>query len=211
MQHDMFLSDDLTFEKWENRVVTFAPAEKDQPRQTVYDYESGLRQDNQLIVAYMPQPNAPQLQDKVIEVENSYASAAWNSLLPRIVDLKKPGVYAFSSYNADRHGLVLRTIEILGTTPLDLGARRVNATKLQDSEGLIPPINEIDVDDKGRILRVSADPLEMLTTTKEYAEQKYSKQVGELQTFLKKHPIQEPTPAPRERPSPKERGKKETP
>jgi len=200
LRHDMYLTDDLSFENWENRVMTIPPAAAGAARQVIYELESGLRQDNQLVAAFMPTPNASEMQDKIIEVEKSYASAAWHSLLPRIVDLNQPELYAFASYSADRRGLVLRTFEVIGPAQVTIDGRRVQAIKLQDSEGLIPPINEIDVDAGGRILRVVAGPLEMLATNRQDLEQRYETSVKEGQEILRKHPLKEPTPAPRDRP-----------
>jgi len=148
----------------------------------------------------MPHPNAAQLQDKVIEVEPSYAPAAWHVLLPRLVDLATPELYAFSSYNAERRGLALRTLKVVGPTRFGGSGGQTAAIKLEDSEGLIPPITETDVDSKGNILRIIAGGLEMLATTREHVEQTYASRVKAAQEVIKKLPIKEPTPAVRQRP-----------
>jgi hypothetical protein len=200
VQHKMFLTDDLTFENWEN-LVSVIPPKVDAEHTVVHDYDSGLRQDNQLIVAFMANPNGIELQDKIIEVEPSYASAAWHSLLPRLVDLKKPELYAFSSYHAERRGLALRTIDVLGPKRMTIDGQAVTANKLEDSEGLIPPISETDVNDKGRILRIATGPLEMLPTTQKDCEQRYLQRVRDAQGVLKKYPLPKLEPAHRGRPN----------
>ncbi len=204
LRHDMQLTDDLEFEKWENRVYTLPPPPKTpgQPRQLLYQLESGLRQDRQLIAAFMPRPNATELQDRVIDVEPTYASAAWHSLMPRVIDLNRPELYAFSSYNAERRGMVLRTVEVMGPAQVMIGGRMSQAFKLQDSEGLIPPINEIYVDGQGHILRVVAGPLEMVAANKQDILHRYSKRVSEAEATMRKYPVREPSPARRESPMP---------
>src|SRR5262249_264730 len=120
LRHEMQVTDDLNFESWINRVYTLMPASGSAARQLIYNYDSGARQDRQLIVAYMATPNASELQDRVLEVDENYSAAAWHSLMTRVMDLKHPQLYAFSAYDADRRGMVLRTIELTGPTSVNL-------------------------------------------------------------------------------------------
>mgnify|MGYP001133454039 CR=1 FL=1 len=200
LRHTMYLTNDLTYERWENRVYTLPPETPGQTRRMVYQLDNALRQDDHLIAAAMPEPNSPELRDKVFEVDRTYASAAWMTLMPRIVDLKKPQIYAFSAYDSTRRGIILRTIEVVGSRSITLGSQRVPTTHLQDSEGLIPPISDIDVDSKGRILRVVSGSLEMIATTKQDIETRYLQRVNDAQALFRKFPVQEPRPMPHDRP-----------
>jgi hypothetical protein len=199
LRHTMFLTNDLTFEQWENRVYTLPAETPGQTRHMIYQLDNALRQDDHLIVAAMPEPNSPELRDRVFEVEPTYASAAWMTLMPRLIDLKKPQIYAFSAYDNTRRGMILRTIEVLGSRTITLGAQRVPTTHIQDSEGLVPPISDIDVDSKGRILRVVSGPLEMIATTKQEIEKRYLKRVADTLVLFRKFPVQEPRPMPHDR------------
>jgi hypothetical protein len=185
LQSTMFLSDDLNHERWENRLVVLDPPEKPgDPRMAAFDFESGIRQDNQLIVKYTAAPNSDKVLDKAIEVEKTYAPVSWDLLFPRLVDLNTPQLYAFSSYDTARRGLQLRAYRIIGPQRLVVGGKAVTAIRIEDSEGLIPPINKIDVDEKGRVLRVQAPGTEMLTTTRAHIDAKYGQRVKETLALL---------------------------
>jgi len=199
MRHEMLLAADLSYEEWENRLLVLTPAQANAPRQSGLELDRAIREGNKLLLAYTPELNAPELREKVIEVEKSYASAPWDVLLPRLVDLKKPELYAFSSYDAGRRGLVLRTFRVVGPSPVQIGGRRIPAFKLEDSEGLIPPIHEIYVDEQGRILRVnlhvSGTLLEMVATTRQALERQYGARIEEAERLFQKSPVPEPIPA----------------
>lgn len=200
LRHTMYLTDDLKFENWENRVYALgAPDPQTRRQEMMFNLESGLRQDRRMIAAFMPKPNAEELQDRILEVDSRYASAAWFSLVPRVLDLKTPQLYAFSAYNPERRGMVLRTLEVLGPTEFTFEGRLIRATKLQDSEGLLPPVSEVDVDTKGNIIRVVAGSLQMIATSRSQLEAKFARRVTEAEATMKRYPIREPRPAPRDK------------
>jgi hypothetical protein len=189
LQHDMFLATDLSFERWEDRLYVLPATQGNTPRQLMVQAENAIREQDQLGVAYLPKPNAIEKRDKLITVEKAYASAAWNVLFPRLVDLSKPELYAFSSYNSERKGLVLRTLEVVGPTHVLIDGQQLQAFKIEDSEGLIPPKSETYVDRSGRLLRVVAGNLEMVATTAKYIEQHYGRKTAEAEDlFLKLQP-----------------------
>jgi len=186
MVQDVFLAKNLSQERWENRVEVLAPPQTGVPRQTVVTMESGLRQDDTLIVKYNVPPS-DETKERVLKVESSYASTAWQFLLPRLIDLTESELYAFSSYSSDRRGIVLRTFEVVGPSEVMVHGQSTPAFKLEDSEGLIPPISEIHVDKKGRILRVIAGPLQMQVTTRKQVERDYGSRIKEATRLLRDH------------------------
>jgi len=196
LEHDMFLATDLSFERWENRLYVLPPAQGTAPRQLLIDIENAIREGNQLGVAYLPRPNSLEKRDKLISVEKSYASAALNVLLPRLLDLSRPAVYAFSSYKSERRGLILRTLEVLGPARIQVDGQDVSAFKIEDSEGLIAPKTEIYADRSGKLLRVVVDRLEMMPATAHDIELRYGKKVAEAQDLFKKLQPQPPSPPP---------------
>jgi len=204
MRHDMFLANDLSHEEWENRLMILAPAQSRAGYEVVLDVETAVRQDDQLLLRYTAKPNAPELMEKVIEIERSYASAPWDLLLPRLVDLSKPELYVFSSYDSSRRGLVMRALRVVGSSRVRIEGRTLPAVKIEDSEGLIPPIHEVYVDEKGRILRVllhiEGSPMEMVATTQEYVERTYGARLKKVQALFQQHPAREPGPARRTTP-----------
>ncbi len=198
MRHGMFLANDLSHEKWESRRLILTPSQEDVGRQAILDVESAVRQDDKLLITYTAQPNAPRLTEKVIAVEPSYASAPWEVLLPRLVDLNKSELYAFLLYDNGRRGPAVRAFRVAGQKNLRFGDRIVSAVKIEDSEGLVPPIHDMYVDKTGRVLRVvlrvEASPMEMVATTREHIERLYGDRLKETQALLQKHPVREPLP-----------------
>jgi hypothetical protein len=201
MQHAMFLAEDLSAEQWESRLILIAPPPSEGPREVSVEFDRAIREGDKLLVTYSTYSrklNQPGVKDKAIEVEASYAPAPWDLLLPRFVDLSKPDVYAFSMYDTSRRGLVLRTFRVVGPTRLTLGGRKVPAFKIEDSEGLLPPVHEMYVDAEGRILRISLDvagaPMEMVATSREYVERTFKTRVDEAEKVLKQ--LAPPPPPP---------------
>lgn len=199
MRHYMFLARDLSHEKWENRLMVLAPDPDRAGREAALTIENAVRQDDKLLIRYTPKPNAPELTEKAIEVESSYASAPWDVFMPRLVDLSRPELYVFSTYDTGRRGLVMRALRVVGPENVRIEGRTVPAVKLEDSEGLIPPVHEIYVDEKGRLLRVVIripdSSMEMIATTRDYIERTYEARIKQVEALFQQHPVKEPPPA----------------
>ena len=201
LEHEMFLSLDLSFERWENRLYIIPAGKVDSPQQIMVDLENAIRTDDQLGVAYLPRPNAQEKREKLFDVEPSYASAAWNVLFPRLVDLGRPELYAFSCYKSERRGMILRTLEVVGPRRVLVDGRQENAILIEDSEGLIPPKSKMYVDRSGKLIRLEADRLEMVPTTAQYVEQRFGRQVAEAQDLFKRFQPRPPAPPQAARPN----------
>ncbi len=186
MRQDMYLSHDLVVEAWENKVASYLDGNEIAEPVVVQTMDEGMRTDDKLIVANARSTSGT-MKRRVIDVERSYASGAWIVLFPRIVDLTSPGIYSFSSYNADRHGLAMRTFEVIGETQVRIGRRTIPAIEIQDSEGLIPPVNKMYVDARGNILKVEAGPLEMIQSERDVLERVYGERIQKAETLLRSH------------------------
>ena len=169
IQQVMFISHDLSYAEWDNRTRVFIPTDQGKPV-SMFGIEMGLLKDDMLLMDYTPTFNASELKEKAIAVEPSFGPPAWFAILPQILDLKKPELYAFSAYDSDRRGLILRTYELVGPTRIIIDNKQLPAIRIRDSEGLQPPFNEIDVDPTGKLLRAHAGPVELLATTQSYVE-----------------------------------------
>ena len=195
LRHDMFLADNLDFEAWENRVTTLTVPAEDGTRGLLVDVEQGLRRADTLVVKFVAAAGATKLRDKVLEVSDTYGSAAWLALLPRLLDLSQPETYCFGAYRSDQRGIGLRTFEVIGPDQVKVDGQTVPAVKILDSEGLVPPINALYVDKEGRLLRVVAGPLEMISTSQENCERKYKAKIEEADELFRRHA---PRPKPRD-------------
>lgn len=177
MQEDKFVADDLTYDEWRNFSQILPSKGADPKPRLVVSVEGGIRRNDQLVVEFSNQVGVTEKQDKAIQVERSYAPAAWPLVLPRMVDLNKPELYAFSMYDTERRGLVMRVFRVLGPTQITITGSRVSAFRIEDSEGLVPPISEIDVDKDGRVLRLVSGSVEMSVATKGQIEQEFAPRV----------------------------------
>lgn len=182
----MFLSDDLTAERWETMVEVVSPPKGTAPAQRLVTLEQGVRDADKLLIGFSKAPNSTEMSDKVVEIPESYGPAAVFTLFPRAVDLSKPELYAFVSYNSERQGLVLRTLRVLEPQQnITIEGRTLRVTKIEDSEGLIPPISEIYVDDKGRLIRIVAGNLEMLATDLDKIKALYAGKVAATEQMVR--------------------------
>ncbi len=197
LQQDMFVTADLSFEKWQSRRFTLSPPPKGGgQREISQEREDGRRRRVDLLVAYAGKSTGGEVTEKGIEVDATYASAPWDILLPTLVELKRPELYAFSWYDSSRRGLSLQTFRIAGTRTTPAG---LQATVIEQSEGLIPPIHELWVDRDGQLLRVVMNlpgkPVEMLATTRQDVERRYGTRVKEIEKLMPAPPPRETAPA----------------
>ncbi|HSA26580.1 MAG TPA: hypothetical protein P5159_08605 [Phycisphaerae bacterium] len=193
--HDMFEGTGLPFSRWETMVRTISPIPAGTDVITsLAQLERGIRQDDTLLVTYTRKADDAEMKDKAITIESSFASPAFLLLLPRLVDLAKPELYAFSAFSTDRRGLSLRTFRILGQKETLIDGRRTPVFTIQDSEGLLPPVSELLVDGAGRLLRVSSGPVEMVGTTQAEVERRYKNRVDAALAIFQKKPVRLPMP-----------------
>jgi len=182
---EIFASDDMTRERWSTRAEVIPPAEGSTPPRVLVTLEQGMREGDKLVLAYTGSPNAVKMTDKVLELPDGYAPQALFSLFPRMIDLSRPDLYAFAAYNSDRRGFVIRTLRVVGRQDILLDGRSVRTTRLEDSEGLVPPITENYVDPQGRLVRVVAGKLEMIATPPERIRSLYGEKVAAVDRALR--------------------------
>lgn len=203
LQNDMFVTHDLSYAKWDSTVRRLEPSARGEGLLPALDeVVRGLRQDDILAVGFTRPMNLSELEDKVIRLRSSFASPAWFVLMPRFVDLTEPQTYAFTAYDNDRKGLILRTLQIAGRTSVVIEGRHRPAFKIEDGEGLMPPFNEVYVDAEGQLLRLKTGTLEMTKTSRETVEAKYGQPVRDALAVFKAYPVPLPEPKTRIPPSP---------
>lgn len=177
VSEERFVAADLSYDEWRSLSQLMPSRQADPKQRLIVQMEAGIRRGDQLIVKYAGTGVDEKQNEKAIEVEPSYAFGAWPLLLPRLVDLNKPELYAFSMYDSERRGLVLRTFRVTGPGAAMFSGRRTSAFLIEDSEGLLPPINEIAVDAKGGILRLSSGPVEMVVSTQQQLDAEFGERI----------------------------------
>lgn len=181
-EDNKFLSSDLQQEQWRTLSQALLTVPGSTTPQLDVSLETGIRRDDRLLVEYWPQLGLSKRQEKAIQVEPSFAPALWSLLFPRVVDLKEPALYGFSSYDASRRGLVLQACRVIGPARTEVAGRSMAGFKIEESEGLVPPVSEVYVDEKGNVLRVDSTSMEMETTTQAALEASYGDRVKQART-----------------------------
>ena len=156
--NDLFLSADLSRESWTNRTVTLIPPRGAVPAALGLSLQEGVRQEDRVITSECNEYGVRPTNNEPIKIEREfYGPRLLVRWLPRLVDLKKPTLYAFTGYDYDREGLVLRTVEVKGGG-LGLGGA---SYQVRDREGLWGAPSDMWFDAQGRLLKLSAGPLKM--------------------------------------------------
>lgn len=198
LQEEKFLAADLSFDEWRNLSQLLPSPQVDPQQRLVVHMEAGIRRGDQLVVKYAG--TGVDEEDKVIEVEPSYASSFWSLLLPRVAELQKPDLYAYSMYDSERRGMILRTFRVVGPAQVTVGRRRMTGIRIEDSEGLLPPINDMIVDDAGRLLQLSSGPVEMRLSTADALEREFGERIRTTQRrFRENADLPEPSAGPEPR------------
>jgi len=111
-------------------------------------------------------------------------------MLPRIVPLDQPELYAFSSYSSTRKGVVLRTFRVLGRLTPEAGGTASMVYKVEDSEGMIPPVSELFLDERGFVRKIIAGGDTVLPTTREQVEYLFGLRIRKAREQLTKLGLQ---------------------
>jgi hypothetical protein len=157
------------------RAVT--PATKDRPITVIEHLERGVRENDKLILSYTELMGDSSLTNDVLEVTGTYVPMALQRMLPRIAPLGNPELYAFSSYSSTRKGVVLRTLRVLGPIGSAAGGSASIAYKVEDSEGMIPPVSELFLDESGFVCKVIAGGDTVLRTTLAETERLFGRRI----------------------------------
>ena len=165
IRNDYFVSGDLKSEMFEMRLRTVTLAADGRPAMVTEQLERGIRENDKLVLSYTEEPGDLALTNEVLEVTGTYIPLGLLRMLPRIVPLDRPDIYAFSSYNSEHKGLVMRTFRVLGPLGPDAAGDASVAYRVEDSEGMTPPVSEIFLDDRGLARRIIAGDDRMIRTT----------------------------------------------
>jgi hypothetical protein len=184
VKNDYFVSDDLKSGMFEMRLRIVTPETEGRPLAVVDQLERGIREHDKLILSYTDQLGDTSLTNDVLEVTDTYMPIALLRMLGRIAPLDEPELYAFSSYNSTRKGLVLRTYRVLGRSGSATGGSGSTAYKVEDSEGMVPPVSEIFLDDRGFVRKIVAGGDTVLRTTADQVRLLFGERVRQAKEQL---------------------------
>ena len=190
LRNDYFVSDDFRNGVFEMRLRVVMPATEDRPLVVRDQLERGIRENDKLILSYTKALGNTALTNDVIEITGTYVPMALLRMLSRIVPLDKPELYAFSSYSSTRKGVVLRTFRVLGRLAPEAGGTASIVYKVEDSEGMIPPVTELFLDDRGFVRKIIAGGDTVLPTTREQVEYLFGLRIRKAREQLTKLGLQ---------------------
>jgi hypothetical protein len=189
IQNTIFLSLDLRTESWENLVQS--RAELAGKTQLIHDLNKAARGDNRLALSFTEHPGDMALTTAVRTVPTTYIPMALIRVFPRLVDLKKPRTYAFSSYNVENREMVIRVLKVIGRAKATGVQYSGPVYKVEDNEGLFPPVTEIYADEAGRILKVVQSNLTMFACTREEVDAVFKERMVMADALYKKSMAQQ--------------------
>ena len=96
------------------------------------------------------------------------------SLLPRLLDLSKPGSYAFARYAPQANSFDVYTFTVGKQETIQVGDKKLSATRVEIREAEDSPTDSVYLDDKGAILKlVGAGGIEMSPSDRDSVMKEY--------------------------------------
>ncbi len=144
----------LSSEHWEYEAWTARPDPDGRLMRQPVEIDRGLRERSMLALSFTSTPGQMLLANAAREVPAGYFPQAVIRLLPRLVDLGKPAIYAFPCYSRELRGIVTRIVRTGGEEFIDVDGKSINAYRISDRETVLGPDTHSVVDEAGHLLRV---------------------------------------------------------
>ena len=147
---ELFVTPDRNFEQWKQVSV------QGRGKTATWEIQGAIKKDNWVLVqSDVPGVRSRSWKQEVPEhIRPAYLPEAFGALLPRLLDRSKAGTYAFAVYNPSKNDFNMRTVRVVGTETIRIGAKNVKATRLTDQMSAQAPTADLWVDEKGLILRM---------------------------------------------------------
>jgi hypothetical protein len=179
LQSTMFVSNDLQQERWKTSVTTLLPAEGDKPQRLDNAWEEGLRNRDILLTNQTYRLDDPAKENPSLRPPKTYIPRPIVRLLPQLVDdLSKPRKFAFTAFDHQRPGFVLRVVELKGACEAPEGLTTGKQIyQIDEREGFAEP-SSLYVDEGGQLLMMKAGKLTMTPSTREAMEKRFSSRMS---------------------------------
>ncbi|HVP12650.1 MAG TPA: hypothetical protein VMV94_15850, partial [Phycisphaerae bacterium] len=177
-QSIMFVSNDLQQERWKTSVTTLLPVEADKPERLDNAWEEGLRNRDVLLTNQTYRLDEPAKENPSLRPPKTYIPRPIVRLLPRLVsDLSKPRRFAFTAFDHQKAGFVLRIVELKGACDPPEGVAARQVFQINEREGFAEP-SSLYVDESGQLLMMKAGNLTMMPAKREDVEKLFSSRVA---------------------------------
>lgn len=187
VQSRMFVSLDLTFERWQSSVTRWIPAEVDRAERLENAFEEGLRERNILVTGQAPTLGQPTRECPPIEVPKAYLSRAMIRMLPRLLGTpRQPRRIGFFTFDADRAGLIVQLFKLRGECepPANVRVKAGKACCIEQCEGLATSSSIDYVDESGEVLLTRAGDWTLQPATPASLERTFAGRVREARQAM---------------------------
>jgi hypothetical protein len=183
LQSNMFIADGLREEEWTTSVSTCFPAKGDLPAYLDASLEEGVRNGEILIASQEYRLGEGVTEKPAIKTPKGYVSRALLRMWPGwLGDLAKPRRLAFTEYDHERAGFVVRLFDVKGVADAPSGvAAKGKLYKVEQREGVAGQMSEWYVDEKGRIVCVKAGNVTMIPAEEKEMEKLFAGRIAEAE------------------------------
>jgi hypothetical protein len=169
----LFVSNDLTKERWTVRGDQIIPAQDGKSRRYAFTEDRGLAQHDKLVVSVAVGPSLRRPDSQVFELPPDYLQRALVHLLPRFLPLDTPATYAFTCHDGQTNSLATLRYELIGKESIELSGKSVIAYRIEYRRGLAGEPAVLWVNRQGRLLRARSGRLETIRAEKPQIELLY--------------------------------------
>ena len=157
-REELFATVDRNVERWRRIVVD------GEGTSAVRSVSEGIKQEDLLLVNTIRsgRPTPSRQRRLPAKLAPAYLPAAFDVILPRMIDRTKPAAYGFVVYGAAANDFDLRILRVVGAESITHAGRGVAAVRLTDRMAPDAPSADLWVDEKGLLLMMrTADGLTM--------------------------------------------------
>lgn len=184
-QATLFVGDDLQCERWKESVTTLLPAREGRAETIENAWEEGLRDGEVLLTNQTYQLGVPPKENPPVRTPATYLPRAVARLLPRLIgNLDKPRKVAFTAFDHERAGLIVRTFELKGKAPPPTGVSRGEAFRIEEREGVMAVPSVVFVDSTGRVLHIESGDMTIVPAQREDLERRFGDRIQQAEARM---------------------------
>ncbi len=184
-QATLFVGEDMQSERWKESVTTLIPADGGRPETIENAWEEGLREGDVLLTNQTYQLGVPPKENPPIRTPATYLPRCLARLLPRLLgDLDKPRKMAFTAFDHERTGLIVRTLDLKGKAMPPTGVARGETFKIEEREGVMAVPSVVYVDEAGRVLYIESGNMKIVPAEKDELERRFGDRIRQAETKM---------------------------
>ncbi|MFO0973417.1 MAG: hypothetical protein U1A27_08280 [Phycisphaerae bacterium] len=181
--NEMELTTDQRTESWRSATLTLVPARERRPATVDLMAFTGAREGKRIISEQRFGTGGAPEANPTLDAPPTYISRALVRLAPQLLDrLDKPRILAFHQVDDERRGLIPWTIEVAPDTARSKLGRTLY--RIVEREGMVVPIAETYISDKGEVLKISIGDTVLRQASKADLEATFGARVAEAEKSI---------------------------